>query len=79
MKLPRNLSGAALVRILCRDFSYVKVHQHGSHIILVTEKPTGQRIAIPEHEELRVGTLNSILTRIARHKGVNKAEILESL
>lgn len=39
MKIPRDLSGADLVRVLCRDWSYTVVHQVGSHIILETRLP----------------------------------------
>ncbi len=35
MKLPRDLSGGELVKLLCRDFGYRRVNQEGSHIILV--------------------------------------------
>ena len=38
MKLPRDLAGRALVKVLCRDWGYRVVHQQGSHIILDTEK-----------------------------------------
>ena len=27
MKLPRDLSGAVLVRVLCRHYSYARIHQ----------------------------------------------------
>ena len=36
---------------------YAKVHQVGSHIILEISEPTHQRIAIPEHDPVRLGTL----------------------
>ncbi|HEV8543527.1 MAG TPA: type II toxin-antitoxin system HicA family toxin [Verrucomicrobiae bacterium] len=48
----------------------------GSHIILQTETPSRQRISVPGHSPIRVGTLNSILRMVARHKGVQKHEIL---
>jgi predicted RNA binding protein YcfA (HicA-like mRNA interferase family) len=79
MKLPRDLSGLDLVRTLCRDWSYQKVNQVGSHIILQTESPSSHRIAIPAHAVLRVGTLNAILRSVAEHKGVSREEILNSL
>jgi len=79
MKLPRDLSGARLVRVLCRDFGYVRLHQEGSHIILETEVPSHHRIAIPNHDSLRVGTLNAILNAIARRKGIAKEDILEKI
>ena len=37
------------------------MHQTGSHIILETEEPSHQRIAVPAHKPLRIGTLNAIL------------------
>ncbi len=79
MKLPRDLSGAALVRILCSHWDYVQIHQSGSHIILDTEVPSHQRIAIPAHKNLRIGTLNNILRSVAAHKGITREDILGSL
>lgn len=79
MKIPRDLSGADLVRLLCRDWSYAVVHQVGSHIILETDAPSHQRIAVPAHKNLRLGTLSAILKAVAKHKGVERAEILHGL
>ena len=77
MKLPRDLSGAELVKILCRDWSYQVVHQEGSHIVVQTEEPSHQRIAVPAHRYLRIGTLNAILRSVASHKGVTRESILQ--
>lgn len=60
MKLPRELAGDKLVRLLCREWGYQQVHQVGSHIILQTGEPSPHRIAVPAHEALRIGTLNAI-------------------
>lgn len=79
MKLPRDLSGIALAKSLCQHVHYVQVHQTGSHIILDTEEPSRQRIAIPAHKSLRVGTLHNILRSVANHKGINRREILDKL
>lgn len=79
MKLPRDLSGSELADTLCRSWGYRQVHQAGSHLILQTEEPHSQRIAIPAHAALRVGTLNSILKAVASHKGVTREEILQSI
>lgn len=65
--------------MLCRRWRYTKVHQIGSHIILETSEPTHQRMAIPDHAPLRLGTFLSILRSIARHKGVSRDEIIGSL
>ena len=79
MKLPRDVSGAHLADALCRRWQYTKVHQAGSHIILETSEPTRQRIAIPDHHPLRLGTFISILRTVARHKGVPRDAIIASL
>jgi predicted RNA binding protein YcfA (HicA-like mRNA interferase family) len=79
MKIPRHLSGRDLVQALCRNWDYHVVHQEGSHIVLETSEPTHQRVAVPAHQSLRVGTLNAILRAVAKHKGVERQAILESL
>jgi predicted RNA binding protein YcfA (HicA-like mRNA interferase family) len=79
MKLPRDLSGEALIKVLCQSWGYHLVHQAGSHAILETEDPFHQRIAVPVHKSLRVGTLHSILRAVASHKGVSRDDLLESI
>ena len=79
MKIPRDISGAHLADALCRRWQYTKVHQVGSHIILETSEPAHQRIAIPDHHPLRLGTFSSILRAVARRKGVPRDEIIGSL
>jgi len=79
MKIPRDVSGSRLADTLCRRWKYTKVHQVGSHIILETPEPAHQRIAIPDHHPLRLGTLSSILRIVAQHKGVPRDEIIASL
>lgn len=79
MKVPRDLSGQKLVKVLCRDWGYQQVHQVGSHVVLETEQPAHHRIAVPAHKSLRIGTLNAILKAVADHKDVSRDEILQSL
>ena len=47
--------------------------------ILETSEPTRQRIAIPDHNPLRLGTFGSILRKVAQHKGVPRDAIIASL
>jgi predicted RNA binding protein YcfA (HicA-like mRNA interferase family) len=77
MRLPRDLSGEALVKHLCKRWEYQKIHQVGSHIILQTQQPAPHRIAVPAHTPLRIGTLNAILSAVAAHKNVPKDSILK--
>lgn len=79
MKTPRDLSGRDLAKALCRLWDYREVSQRGSHIILQTDVPGHQRLAVPAHKALRVGTLNAILDLVAEHKGVSRETILDSI
>ena len=79
MKIPRDLSGRELIKALCRNWVYKQVHQVGSHVILETEEPSRHRLAVPDHRNLRVGTLNGILRAVAEHKRVIREEILKTL
>ena len=79
MKLPRDLSGAELIQILCKYFDYRRVNQEGSHVILQTDSPTHHRVAVPAHNPLRLGTLNAILRAVAKNKNIEKEEILGRL
>ena len=79
MKIPRDISGTDLADTLCRRWRYARVHQVGSHIILETSEPTHQRIAIPAHDTIRLGTLISILRAVAQHKCVTRDAIIATL
>ena len=79
MKVPRDLSGAELVKALSRNWGYRQVNQEGSHVILETDAPGHQRISVPNHNPIRVGTLNGIIRVVANHKQVDRNTILESL
>lgn len=65
--------------VLCREFGYSRLGQEGSHIILQIGSPKHHRIAIPNHDSLRLGTLNAILNAVARAKKIEKEEILGKL
>ena len=79
MKLPRDLSGATLVKVLCKHYGYVRIHQEGRHVIVQTELPAHHRIPVPDHAPLRVGTLNAILNAVANAQGISKSDTLEKL
>jgi predicted RNA binding protein YcfA (HicA-like mRNA interferase family) len=56
-------------RLVIRRWQYTVVHQIGGHIILETSEPFHQRIVVPKHDPLRIGTFVSILRSVARHIG----------
>jgi predicted RNA binding protein YcfA (HicA-like mRNA interferase family) len=70
------LSGADLIKLLCKHHDYRRVNQEGSHVILETASPRHHRLAVPDHNPLRVGTLNAILRAVAEVKRVQKEDIL---
>jgi predicted RNA binding protein YcfA (HicA-like mRNA interferase family) len=70
------LSGAELIKLLCKHHAYRRVNQEGSHVILETDSPRHHRLAVPDHKTLRVGTLNSILRSVAEVKGLEKKDVL---
>jgi len=76
MRIPRNFSGQTVARVLVRELQYSIVHQRGSTIVLETEKPAHQRIVIPDHKILRIGTLNAIVKAVAAHKQMAKDEVI---
>jgi predicted RNA binding protein YcfA (HicA-like mRNA interferase family) len=79
VKLPRDLSGRDLARVLCARWAYRQVNQVGSHIVLETETPQHHRLSIPDHRPLRIGTLNAIPRQVAAVKGVAREDIIATL
>lgn len=59
MKLPTDLSGQELVKVLLR-VGFVFNRQSGSHIILRRGNPYA-RVVVPDHKQVRPGTLRQIL------------------
>jgi hypothetical protein len=45
-------------------------------VILETDSPRHHRLAVPDHNPLRIGTLNAILRAVAEVKGVDKDDVL---
>ena len=79
MKVPRDLSGAELVKLL-RLFGYEAVRQTGSHIRLRSEY-TGieHLVTIPNHNPMHLGTVQSILADVAKHLKISKQDLIERL
>ncbi len=79
MKLPRNLSGADLGKLLSKNFNYEITRQKGSHIRMTTQEPSQHHITLPNHAPLKVGTLSAILADVAEHLGLSRDELMEIL
>lgn len=78
MKLPRDVSGAALAAAL-RRLGYEEVRQRGSHVRITTQDCGEHHEVIPLHNPIRTKTLSSILKSIARHHGIGVPELLRKL
>lgn len=71
MKLPTDISGQELVRVLLR-LGFVVNRQRGSHIILRRGNPYA-RVVVPDHKQVRPGTLRQILNEA----GITVEQLLE--
>lgn len=78
MKLPRDLDSQTLVRAL-GVLVYERTRQVGSHIRVTTQMNGEHHEVIPNHRPLKVGTLQSILSSVARHHGISVGELLEKI
>ena len=78
MKLPRDIDAPQFVKVL-QKFGYESTRQSGSHIRLTTQHNGQHHITIPNHDPLKIGTLNAILTEVAQHLSVSKQELIGKL
>lgn len=79
MKLPRDLSGAELAKLL-RKYGYQEIRQSGSHIpVRSTANGPEHQVTIPAHASLKVGTLSGILLEIATYLELSKETIARQL
>ena len=78
MRLPRDVSGAALAERL-QSFGYSATRQKGSHIRLTTLQNGEHHLTIPNHDPLRLETLSGILKAVADHAGLSKDEVAEKV
>ena len=69
----RIFSGQEICRFLERH-GFLEVRQHGSHIIMQRRvQRTTQTVPVPNHKEVKFGTLLSII----RQSGVSRTEFEE--
>ncbi len=78
MRLPRDLTGDELARVL-RVLGYQITRQQGSHMRLTTMESGEHHVTIPRHDPLRVGTLSGILGDIANHFGMTREQLITRL
>jgi predicted RNA binding protein YcfA (HicA-like mRNA interferase family) len=78
MKIPRDLSGKELIKLL-KKFGYEVTRQRGSHIRLTKKGVTEHHITIPNHSPVKIGTINKILSDVSSHLNISKEELLKEL
>lgn len=78
MRLPRDVSGEELARLLAK-YGYRVTRQTGSHLRLTTTSGGEHHITIPLHDPLKIGTLSHILADIADHLRVPKEDLIREL
>jgi predicted RNA binding protein YcfA (HicA-like mRNA interferase family) len=78
MKMPRDISGQELIKQF-KKLGYSVTRQSGSHIRFTTSENGEHHITIPNHSQLKIGTLSAILTDVANHFNKTKDEIVNEL
>ena len=78
-KIPRDISGRELAKLL-KKYGYRSVRQTGSHMRLASNfKGIEHKITIPDHQPIKIGTLNNILNELADYLKTTKEELIEEL
>ena len=78
MRTPRDISGKELIKLL-KVFGYNVVRQNGSHIMITTLQQGEHHLAIPNHNPLKVGTLNGLFSNVANHFQLTKEQVIHRL
>ncbi len=78
VRLPRDLSGRNLARAL-RRYGYEVTRETGSHMRLTTQLGGVHHVTIPDHPNLRIGTLAAILADVADHFKVERSALAVEL
>lgn len=79
MKLPRDVDAKALIKAL-NKIGYQETRQVGSHIRLsISINADKFQITIPNHNPIKIGTLNSILKEVSNQLSISKDELIQKL
>lgn len=78
MRLPRDVSGAELVKAL-KQFGYEVTRQRSSHVRLTTQRNGEHHVTVPDHAQVRVGTLSEILKDVSEHLELTKEQVVAEL
>ena len=76
MRTPRDVTGQMLLMLLRKNFGYEQSRQVGSHIRMTTQENGEHHVSIPNHNPIKVGTLNGIIGDVAEHFQITKEEVI---
>jgi len=79
LRLPRDISGDRLIRLLER-YGYEVVRQRGSHSQLVSRvSGADHHITVPRQRSIKVGLLGAIVSDVAEYLGRDRESFSEEL
>jgi len=80
MRLPRDLSGREVARLLTRHYGYRVARTQGSHMtVMLTVGTDRHSVTVPRHRDIRAGTLDAIAGDVAKFLRLSKREVRETL
>ena len=74
MKIPRNLSGMEVIKVLVKHYDWEVYRRQGSHVTL-KKKSECEILTVPVHSQLDIGTFLAIL----RKANIEKEDFLNKL
>lgn len=78
MKLPRNVSGDAVVKGL-RRVGYDVTRQKGDHVYMTTSVNGEHHVSVPLHHPIKVGTFAAIVAAVGSHLRIERGQLLRSM
>lgn len=78
MRIPKNITGLELIKLL-QPFGYEVIRQTGSHVRIRTLQNGEHSETIPNHNPIKIGTLNNILKNVAEHFDITKEDLIYNL
>jgi len=77
MKIPRDIDANSLIKVIS-SYGYSISRQVGSHIRL-ENKSNGHKITIPNHDPIKIGTLNKIVKDICSINNLKLSDLINKL
>jgi predicted RNA binding protein YcfA (HicA-like mRNA interferase family) len=78
VRFPRNISAQQLITAL-KKLGYEETRRKGSYIRLTTLLDGTHHETIPNHDPIKIGTLQAILKSIASHHHLTVQELIQRL